>query len=106
MTVQLTSRPATPRTVECRIDTEYARDRLAKALYEVILYSVGYGPRDLPAAEDREWIRGAIAIPIRETTEVTLHILASHLGKALEQAPSGLSHRFEAGQEAPEPAWD
>ena len=97
---------AAPRTVECRLDTEFARDKLAKALYEVILDSVGYGPRDHPTAEDRAWIRDAIATPIKETTEVTLYLLASHLALALEHAPSGVIHRFNATEATDDFGWE
>jgi hypothetical protein len=89
--------------IERHIATTYARDAVAKAFYEVVRDGVDYGPRDLPTSEDREWIRGAIAIPIQEATELALHDLARRVGYALERAPGGLLTRYEAshaGQEA------
>ena len=91
---------AAPRTIERQIATEFARDKVAKALFEVILDSVEVGPRDLRSFEDREWIRGAIAIPIQEATEVALHVLAWRLTQALDRAPNGLSHRFDSRYDA------
>jgi hypothetical protein len=85
---------ARPTAIERHIATDYARDKVALALYEVILDGVGYGPRDLRASEDREWIRGAIAMPIHEATEVALHILAWRVMQALERAPDGLRRRI------------
>jgi hypothetical protein len=94
--------PPLPMVVARHITTTYARDTVAKAFYEVILDGVEYGPRDLQTSEDREWIRGAIAMPIQEATEVALHDLARRLGHALERAPRGMVTRYEAshaGQE-------
>src|SRR5437870_4463186 len=53
-----------------------------------------FGPRELPTPEDREWIRGAIAVPIQEVTEVALEMLAWRLTRALESAPDRLMARF------------
>ena len=40
-------------TVERRIATDFARDKVAKALYEVILDGLEFGPRDLSEDSDR-----------------------------------------------------
>ena len=79
--------PTRPRVVERHIATDYARDTVAKAFYEVILDGVEYGARDLPTTGDREWIRGAIAVPIQEATELALHDLARRLRVALDGRP-------------------
>lgn len=94
------------RTVERQIATEYGRDRIAKALYEVVHDGLDFGPRDLPTAADREWIRRALAIPIRETTEVALHELACRLTQALEGAPDELIDRVHAGHRWVELGWE
>ena len=65
--------------IERKIATEYGRDRVAKALYEVIHNGLEFGPRDMPTPEDREWIRGAIAMPIQEATQIALDALAWRL---------------------------
>ena len=101
------TREHTRRTaIERHIATDYARDKVALALYEVILDGVGYGPRDLRASEDREWIRGAIAVPIHEATEVALHVLAWRVTQALERAPDGLRRRIDTRGLDEEPELD
>jgi hypothetical protein len=96
---------APPSAIERQIATEYARDTVAKALFEVIIDSLEYGPRDLRTSADREWIRGAIAIPIQEATEVALHVLAWRLSQTLDRAPKGLARRYEATDEVDEVVW-
>lgn len=75
--------------------TAYARDQVRKALYEAIMVGLDCGPCALPAGEDREWIRAAIARPLDETTGVALATLRSAVRRALEQAPPGLLDRLE-----------
>ena len=98
--------PVRSRAIERQIATEYGRDRIAKALYEVIHDGLEFGPRDLPTTADREWIRGAIAIPIQEATEVALHVLAWRLAQVLERAPNGLTDRFHASHRWVELGWE
>lgn len=97
---------ARPRAIERHIATQYARDNVAKALYEVIIDGMEYGPRELPTSGDREWLRGAIAMPIQEATDVALHVLAWRLAQALELAPDGLVRRFDSSHEGREVGWD
>ena len=77
----------------------YARDQVRKALYEVILAGLDYGPCALPAAEDREWIRGAIGRPLDDTTEIALATLRSAVRRALDEAPAGLLARLERNRQ-------
>jgi hypothetical protein len=94
------------RAIERQIATEYGRDGIAKALYEVIHDGLEFGPRDLPTTADREWIRRAMALPIQETTEVALHVLAWRLAQALEAAPDELTARFRASHRWVELGWE
>lgn len=85
-----------------QVTTEYARDKVLKALFEAVHDGLEFGPRDLPLAEDRDWIRGAIAIPLQQAADAALEVLASNVGRALERAPDGFLDRFErshSGQE-------
>jgi hypothetical protein len=89
-----------PEDKRCRligrhVDTEYARDKVAKALYEAVIEGLELGPRDLPMAEDRQWIRGAMAVPLQEATDAALEVLAGSVTRILEAAPTGLLDRFE-----------
>ena len=74
--------------------SEHARDRVAKALYEAVVEGLEFGPRDLARAEDREWIRGCIAVPLQEATDAALEVLAWSMSRALERAPDGLLDRY------------
>lgn len=79
-----------------RIASDHARDQVAKALYAAIVDGLEFGPCDLPLAEDREWVHGAIAVPLQEATSTALDVLVWHIGRAFERAPNGLLDRFEA----------
>ena len=90
----------TPEHDRCRliarhVETAYARDRVTRALYEAVLDGLEFGPRDLPLAADREWVRSAIAVAVHETAEETLELLAVSVGRTLERAPTGLLDRFD-----------
>jgi hypothetical protein len=76
------------------IASEYARDKVAKALYEAVVEGLEFGPRDLPHADDREWIRGAIAHPLQEASDAAVEVLAWSVSRALERAPNGLLDRY------------
>jgi hypothetical protein len=88
-------RPERCRVIAGHVATDYARDKVTKALYEAIVESLEFGPRDLPQPEDREWIRGAIAMPLQEATDAALEALAGSMARTLERAPTGLLDRFE-----------
>jgi hypothetical protein len=77
------------------VATDYARDAVAKALYTAVIDGLHFGPRDLPHRQDREWIRGAMAIPLHEATDAALQVLVWSLVRALERAPDDLLARLE-----------
>jgi hypothetical protein len=93
---------ALSRVVARHIATEYARDNVMKALYEAVLDGLEFGPRDLPLADDREWIRGNLAIPLQDATDAALEVLIWSVSRALERAPNGLLDRFEQSHHAVE----
>jgi hypothetical protein len=76
------------------IASDYARDKVAKALYAAVVDGLEFGPRDLPLAEDRDWIREAIAAPLQEASDAAIQVLASSVGRALERAPNDLLDRY------------
>jgi hypothetical protein len=94
------------RAIERQISTDFGRDKLAKALYEVIVDGLSISPRELSAPGDRDWIRGAIAMPIQETMDVALHVLAWRLAQVLERAPDGLNDRLHASHRWAEVGWE
>jgi hypothetical protein len=94
--------PARSRIVARHVATEYARDNVTKALYEAVLDGLEFGPRDLPLADDREWIRGNLAIPLQDATDAALEVLVWSVSRALEHAPNGLLDRYERSHQLAE----
>jgi hypothetical protein len=92
--------------VERRIATVHNRDTVMHALYDVLCDGIDFGPRDLPTADDRQWLRGALAVPIHEATEVALHALVWHMAEAIERAPSTIRGRFERSHDGEELGWE
>jgi hypothetical protein len=82
------------RLIARHLASEYARDKVAKALYEAVVEGLEFGPRDLPQADDRDWIRGAIAHPLQEASDAAVEVLAWSVSRALERAPNGLLDRY------------
>lgn len=78
-----------------RLDSPYAHDRVATALFEAVVQGLEFGPRDLPLAEDREWIRGIVAVPLQQATNAALQALVSSVSQALERAPNHFLDRYE-----------
>lgn len=83
------------RLIARHVGTEWARDRVIHALHDAVWDGLEFGPRDLPLAEDREWIRGAIAIPLQEAADVALETLISGIARTIERSPNGWLDRFE-----------
>ena len=63
------------RLIARKVVSEYARDKVAKALYEAALEGLDFGPCELPSATDREWLRVALAGPLRDATAAALRTL-------------------------------
>ena len=83
------------RLIAGHVATDYARDKVSRALYEAVVEGLEFGPRDLPRADDRDWIRGNLAIPLQEATDAALEVLTGSVTRTLERAPNGLLDRFE-----------
>jgi len=83
------------RLIARHVGTEFARDHVIRALYDAVRDGLEFGPRDLPLAADREWIRGAIAIPLQEAADAALAALAASIARSLERSPTGWLDRFE-----------
>jgi hypothetical protein len=78
-----------------RVASPYAHDKVATALFEAVVQGLEFGPRDLPLAEDREWIRGIVAVPLHQATNAALQALVSSVSRALERAPNHFLDRYE-----------
>lgn len=55
----------------------------------------GSGHAICPMPEDREWIRGCIAVPLQEATDAALEVLTWAVARSRQQAPDGLLERLE-----------
>jgi hypothetical protein len=82
------------RLIARHVVSDHARDAVVKALYEAVVDGLEFGPSDLARADDRDWIRGHIAIPLQEATDAALEVLAWSVSRALERAPDDLLERY------------
>lgn len=92
--------------LERRIVTVRSRDIVIHALYDVLCEAIDFGPRGLPTTDDREWLRGAVAIPLQEATEVAMHALVWHMAEAIDRAPTAVRGRFDRSHEGEELGWE
>jgi hypothetical protein len=83
------------RTLNRHLSGEYARAQVSRALFEVVIDSLELDPCRLPANADRDWLRGAMAMPIHEATTVALDVLAWRMERLLDGAPEPLRERFD-----------
>ena len=67
------------RAIEHLIVTDYARTRLSRAAFDVVVDAFDLGPMALRSADDRAWIRSAIAGPIRAAVDHALDRLVDEL---------------------------
>jgi hypothetical protein len=88
------------------VATAHSRDTVMKALYDALLDGLDFGPRDLPRVEDREWLRGAVAMPLQEATDAALHALIWNVAEAIESAPAGFRDRFDRSHEGEDLGWE
>ncbi len=89
-----------PDEIERLFDTDYARDRLARTLYEIVIDGIGCGPRDVQTSRDLGSLRTAMAVAIRETTEVALHDLARCMFTPREGPPDHWAAQFSPGDDS------
>lgn len=57
------------RAIERLVATDHARDRLARAAFDILADGLDLGPFAVRSAADREWVRAALARPIRRTAD-------------------------------------
>jgi len=91
------------RTLNRHLGTEFARDQVSRALFEVVVDGLHLSPCRLPDG-DRDWLRGALAMPIHDATNVALDVLAWRIERILDGAPQPLRERLDR-HAAAEPSW-
>jgi hypothetical protein len=77
------------------VASPYARDKVMTALFDAVVHGLEFGPRDLPLANDREWIHGNITVPLEEATDAALEVLVALVTQTLERAPKDFIDRLE-----------
>jgi hypothetical protein len=92
--------------IERSVASIHSRDTITAALYDVLLDGLGFGPRDLPIPEDREWLRGAIAVPLQEATDAALQSLIWNVAETFERAPDPIRQRFDRSHEGEDLGWE
>jgi hypothetical protein len=91
------------RTIEHLVATDYARDRFARAAFEIVADGLDLGPIAVRTAADRVWVREAISGPIQEAAKRALDRLVDELEVAFDGGPSELVARIlSAGSEEPD----
>lgn len=93
-------------TVTRLIDSAWARARVAEALYDVVVRGMEFGPCDLPRQSDRDWLRGAMAMPLQDATDAALQSLAWEMSLALAHAPEDLLERLDHSRRWQELGWE
>jgi hypothetical protein len=88
--------------IERHVATPYARAAVSKALYDVLLEAIDFGPRELPSAADRETLRVAVTGALQETTDVALRALVWRVALALDHAPPDVRDRFDRSHDGEE----
>jgi hypothetical protein len=93
------------RAIEHVIATEFARDRIARAIFDVIADGLDLGPFAIRSAEDQRWVRETVALVIQNGTAAALERTTADLAGAVAAAPPDLVIRL-LGVEVVEPAPD
>ena len=89
-------------TIERHVSTPYARAMVSKALYDVLLEAIEFGPRELPSPADREALRIAAAGALQEATDMAIRALVWRVTLAIDHAPPEVRERFDRSHDGEE----
>jgi hypothetical protein len=84
------------RAIEHLVATDFARDRLARAAFDVLAESLDLGPIAVRTAADGVWVRAAIAGPIRRAADHAIDRLIVELIDSLGRGRPDLVARMLA----------
>jgi hypothetical protein len=84
------------RAIEHLVATDFARDRLARAAFDVLADGLDLGPIAVRTAADRAWVRAAIAGPIQRAADHALDRLIVELIDSLARGRPDLVDRMLA----------
>jgi hypothetical protein len=91
------------RAIEQAVSTDHARQRVARAVFEVVAGALDLGPIAVRSAEDRAWVRDAIAAPIQHATDQALGCLVDELIDELSAGRPDLVGRILGASAEPWP---
>jgi hypothetical protein len=95
----VTARARRRRAIELLVASDHARDRLARAAFEIVADGLDLGPIAVRSAADRAWVREAIAGPIQRAAERAMTRLVDDLEVTLDGGPPDLVARILAAAE-------
>jgi len=84
------------RAIEHLVATDFGRDRLARAAFDVVADGLDLGPIAVRTAVDRAWVRAAIAGPIQRAADHALDRLIVELIDSLARGRPDLVARLLA----------
>jgi hypothetical protein len=87
------------RAIEHLVATDFARDRLARAAFDVLADGLDLGPIAVRTAADRAWVRAAISGPIRRAADHALDRLIVELIDSLGRGRSDFVARMLAAHD-------
>lgn len=93
----VTSRVRRRRAIELLVASDHARDRIARATFEVVADGLDLGPIAVRSGADRAWVRTAIAGPIQRAAEHAIERLINDLEATFDGGPADLVDRILAG---------
>jgi hypothetical protein len=82
------------RAIEHVIATDYARNRISHAIFDVIADGLDLRPCTIRTAEDQQWVREMIALVIQASTEAALERTAAELAGMVAEGPPDLVVRL------------
>jgi hypothetical protein len=91
------------RAIERAVATDHARDRIARALFDVVADALDLGPIAVRSAVDRAWVQYAIAGPIQCAADEALERLVDELIDELSAGRPDLVARILAASAEPWP---
>ena len=92
----VTSRVRRRRAIELLVASDHARDRIARATFEVVADGLDLGPIAVRSGADRAWVRTAIAGPIQRAAEHAIERLINDLEATFDGGPADLVDRILA----------
>jgi hypothetical protein len=92
--------------LKLRVRSEYARCRLTEAAYDAALDALHPALHEVTSADERSWLREALAGPLALAVEAALDVLVTELGHMVDDAPPALRRKIEQTPRWRTPGWE